>query len=200
MPVGRISGMTVSAMTGKPKLIAPAAAAYFRSSTSPSASTKANTRSLLYSRMLRAMPPFIPPKVRAEWHSVGVVAEFDAFFHQLMDDAPPVDVTRQEAQNVALLQFAHDLDRHLVGFGAADDGREARHTAIHQLNAPRPELDVVNRPVQVAVERPFRAFAVVRAGERCAACQLEAGHRLRLHPVQVADHLDHLCRDQRCHP
>ncbi len=58
--------MTVSAMTGKPKLIAPAAAAYFRSSTSPRASTKAKTRSLLYSRISRACPPFMPPKVSAE--------------------------------------------------------------------------------------------------------------------------------------
>ena len=39
--------MSVSAMTGKPKLMAPAAVAYFSSSTSPSASTKAKTRRLL---------------------------------------------------------------------------------------------------------------------------------------------------------
>jgi hypothetical protein len=32
-PVGRICGMRVSAMVGKPKLIAPAAVAYLRSST-----------------------------------------------------------------------------------------------------------------------------------------------------------------------
>ena len=58
--------MRVSAMVGKPKLMAPAAVAYLRSSTSPSASTKANTRYLLYSMILRALPASIPPNVSAE--------------------------------------------------------------------------------------------------------------------------------------
>ena len=63
----------------------------------------------------------------------------------------PLTLPRQEDQDVALLQLAHDLDRHLVALGAADDGGEAGHAAVDQLDAPGAQLDVVDRPVQVAV-------------------------------------------------
>ncbi len=43
-PVGRISGISVSQITGNPMLIAPAPLAYFRSSISPSPSPKAKIR------------------------------------------------------------------------------------------------------------------------------------------------------------
>ena len=46
-PVGRICGMPVLAMTGNPKLMAPAAVAYHSSVTSPMARTNAKTRLLL---------------------------------------------------------------------------------------------------------------------------------------------------------
>ncbi len=46
-------------------MMAPAAAAYLRSSTSPRATTNANTRSLLYFRMLLKSPGLTPPKAMA---------------------------------------------------------------------------------------------------------------------------------------
>ena len=50
-----------------------------------------------------------------------------------------------------LLQLAHDLDRDFVRLGAADDGGEAGHAAVHQLDAPRAQLDVVDRAVEMTV-------------------------------------------------
>ena len=39
----------------------------------------------------------------------GRVAEFDALFVQLVNDAPPVDVAGEEGQDVAPLKLAHGL-------------------------------------------------------------------------------------------
>ena len=118
--------------------------------------------------MSRVWPPFRPPKVSAlrdgkaegvdgadrvgaEGHDVGVVAHLDPFLLQLVDDAAAVDVAAEEGEDVALLQLAHDLDGHGVGLGAADDGGEAGHAAVDQLDAPRAQLDVVDGAVEVAV-------------------------------------------------
>ena len=76
-------------------------------------------------------------RVGAERDGVGIVAQLDAFFDQLVDDAAPVDVAGQEAQDVALLQLAHDLDRDLVGFGAARRWRQSRACAHPPAGYPR---------------------------------------------------------------
>ena len=135
--------------------------------------------------------------VEAERHDVRVVAHLHPFFHELMDHGAAVDVAAEEDQDVALLQLAHDLDRDLVALGAADDGREAGHAAVHELDAPGAELDVVNRAVEAA-----RAVAVaaahIRAGE-AAAAGLVTGDRARLLAVDEADGLDDLGGQQRRH-
>ena len=64
-------------------------------------------------------------------------------FLELVDDAAAVDIAAEEDQDVAPLQLAHDLDRHLVAFGAADDRGETGHTPVDQLDAPGAQLDVV---------------------------------------------------------
>jgi hypothetical protein len=38
-----------------------------------------------------------------------------------------------------------------VGVGGPDDGSEAGHAAIDELDPPRPQLDVVDRTVEVPV-------------------------------------------------
>ena len=115
-----------------------------------------------------------------------------------MDDAAPVHVAAQEREDVAALKLAHDLHRDLVGFGRADDGREAGHTPVHQLDAPRPELDIIDRAVQVAVQSVVRP-AVIRAGEGRAARQLETGQRLWLEAVHITDRFDRLGSQQGRH-
>ena len=81
--------------------------------------------------------------IGAEGHDVGIVAHFHTLFHQLMDDAPSVDIAGEEDEDVTLLQFADDLHRCLVGAGCADDRRKARHASINKLDTPTAQLDVV---------------------------------------------------------
>src|SRR5664280_1977272 len=107
--------------------------------------------------------------VDAERHRERVVAELDALFLQLVDDAAPVDVAAEEDEDAAALQLAHDLDRDLVALGAADDGAEPGHAAVHELDAPGPQLDVVDGAVElhlVAVHEQVAAgeALAVRAG------------------------------------
>ena len=83
--------------------------------------------------------------VDAEGHGEGVVAELDALLHELVDDAAAVDVAGEEDQDAATLELAHDLHGDLVALGAADDGAEARHAPVDQLDAPGAQLDVVDR-------------------------------------------------------
>ena len=113
--------------------------------------------------------------VGAEGHDVGVVAHLDALFHQLMDDAAAVHVAREEHEDVALLQLAHDRHRRLVAAGGADDGGEAGHAAVHQLDAPGAQLDVVDGPVRVA-----SGAAAVAVGMVARAREAQAGDALRL--------------------
>ncbi len=103
--------------------------------------------------------------VHSERHGEGVVAELDALFLQLVDDAAPVDVAAEEDQDAAALQLAHDLDRDLVALGAADDGAEPGHAAVHELDAPGPQLDVVDRAVELHL---VAVHAEVGAGEALA--------------------------------
>ena len=51
-----------------------------------------------------------------------------------------------------------------LDLGAAHDGREAGHAAVHELNAPGAKLDVVNRAVQRPAPLPLPA-AHIGAGE-----------------------------------
>ncbi len=133
--------------------------------------------------------------VRAEGHDVGIVAHFDTLFHQLMDDAPSVDVAGEEDENVTLLQLPHDLDSRLVGLGSADDGREAGHPPVHQLDAPGAQLDVINGAVNIAA----RLLSLhVGAGE-AGAGELQARHRLWLLAVGETDTLDGLLRKKCGH-
>jgi RecA-family ATPase len=44
-----------------------------------------------------------------------------------------------------------------LDLAAADDGGKAGHAAVHQLDAPGAQLDVVDRAVQVAVQPLPRA-------------------------------------------
>jgi hypothetical protein len=62
----------------------------------------------------------------------------------------PLTLPRQESEDVAALQFTHDLNRHLIGFGRADDSGEAGHPAVYQLDTPGPQLNIVDGAVQVA--------------------------------------------------
>ncbi len=134
-------------------------------------------------------------RVGAEGHGVGVVAQLDAFLLKLVDDAAAVDVAAQEGQDVAPLQLAHDLDRHRVRLGAADDGGEAGHAAVDQLDAPRAQLDVVDRAVQVAA-----AVAAVRGlGRRCRRPGGSRASGSGCSPVDEAHGLDHLFGEQRGH-
>ena len=93
-----------------------------------------------------------------------------------MDDAAAVDVAREEDEDAAALQLAHDLDGDLVALGAADDGAEARHAAVDQLDAPGAQLDVVDRAVQlhlVAVQHEVagvEALLVRRRRRSCTIC------------------------------
>ena len=88
-------------------------------------------------------------RVEAERHREGVVAELDALFLKLVDDAAPVDVAAEEDEDAAALQLADDLDGHLVALGAADDGAEPGHAAVDQLDAPGAQLDVVDGAVEL---------------------------------------------------
>ena len=115
-----------------------------------------------------------------------------------MDDGAAVDVAAEEDQNVALLQLAHDLDRDLVALGAADDGRKAGHAAVHELDAPSPKLDVVNRAVQPACAVAVTIAAHIGAGE-AAAPGVVAADRPWLLAVNEADGLDDLGGQQRRH-
>ena len=103
--------------------------------------------------------------VHAERHREGVVAELDALFLQLVDDAPPVDVAAEEDQDAAALKLADDLDRDLVALGAPDDGAEPGHAPVHELDAPGAQLDVVDRAVQLHL---VAVHAEVAAGEASA--------------------------------
>ena len=106
--------------------------------------------------------------VDAERHREGVVAELDALFLQLVDDAPPVDVAAEEDEDAAALQLADDLDRDLVALGAADDGAEPGHAAVDELDAPGPQLDVVDRAVELHL---VAVHAEVAAGEALAVAR-----------------------------
>lgn len=136
-------------------------------------------------------------RVGAEGDSVGVVPQLNPFL-ELVDDAAAVDVAGQESQDVAALQLADDLDGHCIRFGRADDGGEARHAAVHQLDAPRAQLDVVDRSVQMPVQGAITG-AVVRAGESRAAGQGEPRQDFRLLPVDEAHGLDALGSQQGGH-
>jgi hypothetical protein len=69
---------------------------------------------------------------------------------QLVDDAAPVDVAGEEDQDVALLQLAHDLDRHLVGLGAPTMAAKPGMRPSTKLDAPGAQLDVVDGAVGIA--------------------------------------------------
>ena len=128
--------------------------------------------------------------VGAEGHDVGVVAHLDAFFLKLVDDAAAVDVAAEEDQDVALLQLAHDLDGDLVRLGAADDGGEAGHAAVDELDAPRAQLDVVDRAVEVAVAvGGAPTGALIRAGEGVPPARWKPGSAFRLLAVDEAQGL-----------
>ncbi len=88
-------------------------------------------------------------RIRTKRHGVGIVPQFDALFGQLVDDAAPIHIPREESEDVALLQFAHDLDRHLVRLGRTHNRRKPRHTPIHQLDTPGAQLDIIDRAIQM---------------------------------------------------
>ena len=99
----------------------------------------------------------------------------------------PLTLPRQKDEDVALLQLAHDLHRHLVALGRADDGRKARHAAIDQLDAPRTQLDVVDRAVEVVRPEPSLAYCVLPR-------HVEPRIAFRLLAADEADGLDRLGR------
>ena len=126
--------------------------------------------------------------IGSEGDDVGIVAHLHPFLHELVDDAPPVNVAGEENQDIALLQFPHDGDGGLVGFGCPNDGGEAGHAPVYKLDAPAPQLDVVNGAIGIAT---LLSLFHVRAGETGAG-QDQAGDALRLLPPGEADALDGL--------
>ncbi len=116
-----------------------------------------------------------------------------------MDDAASIDVAGQEGQDIAALQFTHDLDRHFIGFRAANDCGKAGHTTIHQLDAPGAKLDIVDRSIEMSIHVAAIAGTGIRAGEGSAAGQFESGHRLRLQTVDEADRFNRLGGEQGRH-
>ena len=106
----------------------------------------------------------------------------------------PLTLPRQEDEDAAALQLAHDLDGHLVVLGAANDGAEARHAAVDELDAPGAQLHVVDWPVQlhlVAVQHEVagaEALLVLAPAER---------HDLRLGAAREAHAFDDLFGKQR---
>ena len=120
--------------------------------------------------------------VDAERHGEGVVAELDALFLQLVDDAAPVDVAAEEDEDAAALQLADDLDGDLVALGAADDGAEPGHAPVHQLDAPGAQLDVVDGPVElhlVAVHEEVAAGEALAVRRRRGSSLMICGSCLR---------------------
>jgi len=107
---------------------------------------------------------------------------------QLVNDGATVGIAAEKDQNVAFLQLSHDGDGGRVGAGRADDGGKSRHAAIHQLDAPRTQLDIVNGAVQVT--------AVLELCVTGVAEQLETGVGLRLRPIHKADALNGLRRQE----
>ena len=111
----------------------------------------------------------------------------------------PLTLPREEDQDVAPLQLAHDLDGDFVALGAADDGGKAGHAAVDQLDAPGAQLHVVDGTVQIAVALPsLPCRAGIRAGE-AAAGHVEAGYPLRLFTLDKAHRFDDLGGQQRRH-
>ncbi len=116
-----------------------------------------------------------------------------------MDDAASINVAGEEGQDVAALQFANDLDRHLIRFRATDDRRETRHTAVHQLDAPRAKLNIIDGTIQMTIQVIPIACAGIRAGEGGAAGKFESGHGFRLKPVHKANCFNGLRRKEGGH-
>ena len=135
--------------------------------------------------------------VETERHREGVVAELDALLDELMDDAAAVDVAREEDEDAAALQLAHDLHGDLVALGAADDGAEARHAAVDQLDAPGAQLDVVDRAVQLHLVAVQHEVAGVEALLVLASAEL---HDLGLDATREAYAFDDLLGEQRGDP
>ena len=95
-------------------------------------------------------------RVPAEGDDVGIIPHVHPFLPQLVNDGAPVDVAGEKDEDIALLEFPDDGNRGLIRAGRTDDGGKARHTAVHQLDAPRAQLNVVNRAVEVTVTREIR--------------------------------------------
>ena len=102
----------------------------------------------------------------------------------------PLTLPLRKIEDASALQLADDLDRDLVALGAADDGAEAGHAAVDQLDAPGPELDVVDGAIElhlVAVGREgarSEAFAML-----LAVAELDDLRLLLAHEAHPLDHL-----------
>ena len=106
---------------------------------------------------------------------------------QLVNDAAPVDISREECQDVTALKFTHDFDRNLIGFCATYNGCKAGHTTINQLDAPRAELYIIDRTVQVTMPVGLAIGGSTSQGEIF-------GHFLRLKTIYETDGFNDLCR------
>ena len=72
------------------------------------------------------------------------------------------------------MQFAHNLDRHLVALGCADDGGKAWHAAVHHLHSPCAGLHIAYRTV---VFKAIAYFWLLSLDELDAFYQLRGEQR-----------------------
>ena len=144
--------MSVSAMVGKPQLMAPAALAAHSALTSPRAFTKAKTRSLLYCRIGLVIARLHATEghgravgktqsedrgrnVRTERHQTSVPADLHARFDQLLGKGRARLVGAHEDVKVLLLiVFGDHLGDFRIG-RRADDGGKTGGAAVHELDA-----------------------------------------------------------------
>ncbi len=89
-------------------------------------------------------------RIGAKGNGIGIVSQLNALFHQLVDNAPSIDITREEAQDVAPLELTDDLHRHFIGFSSPNDGSETGHPPIHQLDTPCSQADIIYRTIEMA--------------------------------------------------
>ncbi len=132
--------------------MAPAPTAYQSSGMVPKVMPKAKTRSRLYLQDVAVVAGLQPAEgqraahgpvededavdgARAGRHDVGVPAHLHVLFLELVLQRAAVAAGHGEDEDAALLQLAHDVDGRLIVRRRPQDGGEARHAAVHELDA-----------------------------------------------------------------
>ena len=87
--------------------------------------------------------------VGAEGDGECRIAQLYTLLQQLIHDGTTVGHAGKEDKLPFGLEFAHDLDCHLVALCCTDDGSEARHAAVNHRNSPGACLDIADGSVEL---------------------------------------------------